>query len=301
MRKFLNFVEIQTKLATIIPFLAALAYVFHNTGTINIFSTLIYIPAALLWDMSVTAINNHINMAEDGTELYYERLTSLAIIGVMMLISAGFGLCLAYLHGSVVLIAGAFCFLMGILYSFGPAPICKSSYGELVSGFVVGTVIMFIVVSINDPGFQPIVMTFDYQNMFMFMDIDILGLLSFGLITLPAALCISNILLANNICDAEADRPYRYTLVHSIGQKKALLLFASLYAAAYLAIAAASLLRLIPIWCLLTLITIIPVQKNIRKFFEKQVKSQTFILSVKNFTIIMMAYTLFIFFGGLFR
>jgi len=206
---------------------------------------------------------------------------------------------LAYIHGVTILLAGAFSLFIGIIYTLGPTPISKTTYGELVSGFVVGTVIMFIVVSINNPYFQPLGLHFDSNELRLAMDIDLLGLFSFGLVTLPATFSISNILLANNICDEEEDRLLRYTLVHQIGRDNALWLFAALYGGVYLAIVVASILGLVPLWSLLTLLTVVPVQRNIRTFFEKQVKSETFALSIKNFVIISLSFTLCMIIGGL--
>ena len=300
-KRFLSFVEIKTKAATLFPFLVALSYVFYITGAINLISTLIYIPAALFLDMSVTAINNHLDYREENKSPHYGNWVGWLIIGAMLLVSAVLGLYLVYLHGFTLFVAGAFCFVIGIIYTFGPAPISKSPYGELASGFVAGTVIMFIVVTINDPNFQPLGMAFNIEEARLRMDIDIIWLASFVIITLPAALSASNILLANNICDAEADRAFRYTLVHHIGVDNGLKLFAAMYYASYLAIIIASLLGLIPLWSLLTLVTLVSVQKNITRFFKRQAKPDTFVLSVENFTTIMSVYAISMVVGGLLR
>ncbi|MCL2398985.1 MAG: UbiA family prenyltransferase [Defluviitaleaceae bacterium] len=299
MKKFLSFVEIQTKLATFFPFLAALAYVFYSVGNINLVSTLLYIPAALLLDMSVTAINNHLDYREENLEPHYSNWAGFFIILLMLTISAILSLYLVYLHGFTLLIAGAFCFFIGITYTFGPAPISKSPYSEVASGFVAGTVIMFIVTTINNPSFRPLGLFFNYSEMFLMAAIDLPALIGFGLITLPATFAASNISLANNICDAEKDRTFRYTLVHHIGTSNGLKLFAALYYAAYLAIVIASILGLIPLWSLTTLLTLIPVQRNIRLFYKKQVKSETFVPAVKNFVMIMLVYTLSMAIGGI--
>jgi len=293
LKRFLDFVEIRTKLATIFPFLTALAYVFYSTGRINVKSTLIYIPAALLLDMAVTAINHHF---EDDSERekhpHYSKWISLGLIVVMLLVFAGLGLYLAYLHGLTLLLVGAFCLLVGVVYSVGPAPISKSSYGELASGFVVGTVVMFIVTTINDPQFQPLGLAFDVQTFRLSLDIDLIGLVTFGIVTLPAALSAANIMLANNICDAEVDRDSRYTVVHNIGRQNALRLFVGLYCAGYLSIIVSVLLGSIPMICLAVLVTLVPVQKNVQRFLQEQSKAKTFVLSVKNFVVILAAYAL---------
>jgi len=299
-KRFFHFVEIETKLATILPSIAGLAYVFYTIGTINVRSMVIYFIAALFLDMAVTAINNHLDKREDQTQTpHYSNLVSLGIIGTMLLVFAVLGLYLAYLHGATVFLAGAFCLLMGVTYTFGPAPISKTPFAELVSGFTVGTVIMFIVVSINNPTFEPLGLVFNQPAWRLAMDIDLLALFSFGLITVPAAFCAANIMLANNICDAERDRPFRYTLVHHLGRKKSLYLFAGLYYMTYLSIVIAILFGLLPVWCLLTLLTLPLVQKNIHRFFQTQTKDTTFLLAIKNFMSIMLAYIAGITLGGI--
>ena len=249
--------------------------------------------------MSVTAVNNYFDKREEQQIPHYSKPVSLGIIFTMLLVFAALGLYLAYLHGITVLLAGAFCLLVGVTYTFGPAPISKSPYGELASGFTAGTMLMFIVVSINNPAFQPLGLVLDTQRLRLALDIDLAGLFSFVLVTLPIVFCAANITLANNTCDAEKDRPYRYTLPHSIGIGNALRLYAGLYYGAYTAIALAVLLGILPVWCLATLATIVPVQKNINRFMNKQEKSTTFILSVQNFSLILLVFAISIVIGGL--
>jgi len=69
--------------------------------------------------------------------------------------------------------------------------------------------------------------------------------------------------------------------------KNALNLYAGLYYLTYLATIAMVALTILSPICLLSLVTIIIVQKNINEFFKKQEKSITFILAIKNFIIIM--------------
>ena len=299
-KNFLSFVEIQTKLATFLPFCVALAFVFFSTGGINVVSTLLYIVAALFLDMSVTAINNHLDAREEKTKPHYSNVVGVIIILAMLIVSALVGVYLVYLHGFTLLVAGMFCFFIGIIYTFGPMPISKSTYGEFFSGFVVGPVVMFIVVTINHPYFNPLGLGFDLTYLRFSMDIDLVALALFGIVTVPTAFGASSILLANNICDREKDRAYRYTLVHSIGLKNSLRLFRAFYYGAYVAIVLGVVLRQLPITALVTLVTIIPVQKNINIFLAKQVKAETFVISVKNFMVIMVVYALSIAIGGLF-
>lgn len=292
-KHFLSFVEIQTKLATVFPFLFAIAYVFYRRGTINWYSSFLYLIAAVIVDMAITATNNHFDtrQEEESTPHYNTKLSGILII-IMYSIASLIGLYLASYHGIILLLAGVACFAIGLFYTFGPMPISKSVFGEIFAGFTCGFLIMFIVVTINDPMFMPVVIMYDANQFWVNVHIDFVTLVSFGIVTIPAVFCIANILLANNICDQEKDRKYRYTLAHHIGTKNALVLFAILYYLSYITIIVAVLLGILPIWTLLTILTIIPVQKNITKFNKEQIKQTTFVLSVKNYTIIMIFFIL---------
>jgi len=294
---FFSFVEIRTKLASLLPFLAALAYAFYLTGAINVRSSLLYLVAALLFDMSVTAINNYKDVRETKAVPHFGRPASLAMIFTMIAAAGSLGLYLAWLHGTAVLLAGAVCFAAGIAYTYGPAPISKSGYGEAVSGFVMGFVIMFIVVSINAPAVPMVDIELNRRQ--LHISIELGNLLALALVSLPAVCAIANIMLANNICDLEADKATRYTMARHIGIPNALLLFAALYCVAYLAIVAASILGIVPLWCLAALVTAWPVRKNVRAFFQKQTKPETFPLAVKNFLLVMLPFVFTLLLGGI--
>lgn len=299
-KHFLSFVEIQTKLATFFPFLLAISYVFYVHGNINVYSSFIYLISALIVDMAITATNNHFDtrQEEESTPHYSTKVSALIII-IMYVIATVLGLYLASLHNIILLFAGVACFIIGIFYTFGPMPISKSVFGEVFSGFTCGFLVMFIVTTINNPFFLPV--SIIYDNSFLFsIQINFLELFSFALVTLPAVFCISNILLANNICDQEKDRKYRYTLTHHIGTKKSLVLFSWLYYASYICISIGVAFKLLPVWSLVTILTLFPVQKNIIKFREKQIKQLTFILSVKNYTMIICVFSVSLGIGGLF-
>ena len=299
-KRFLDFVEIQTKLATIFPFLVALAFVFYTTGTINVTSTLIYIVAALIVDMAITGTNQHFDTRQEEMSVpHYSDKVSAGILIVMYATASSIGLYLATLHGWTVFFAGVLCFLIGLTYTWGPMPISKSVFGELFAGFTAGFLIMFIVVSINDPAFTPVYVAVNwYEATTVSIDIDVFHLLSFGLVTLPAVFSSANILLANNICDREKDRQYRYTLTHHLGLGLALKLFGLLYLGSYLAIVVAVGLGILPWLSLITLVTVIPVYKNVQKFNAVHVKAETFVLSVQNYTLILVSLAGGIFLAG---
>jgi 1,4-dihydroxy-2-naphthoate octaprenyltransferase len=107
-------------------------------------------------------------------------------------------------------------------------------------------------------------------------------------------------MLANNMCDIERDvKSRRYTLPYYIGRNRAGFLFKFLYASLYILIAVACAVRAVPWICILNLATCPFVMKNAAAFVKNPVKSETFLLSLKNFVIVLAPYAVTIFAGGL--
>ena len=300
-RNFFSFVEITTKIASLIPFLVGLAYAFYLTGGVNIIGTLVFFAAGFLFDMSTTAINMYFDRKEAGIPGHYGKAASLTVIFGFIITAGALGLLLVYWHGLQVLIAGGACFMAGIFYTYGPAPISKSPYGEIVSGIIQGFVLTFIVVAIN--GAPPMVsFLFGVSSYYdLNIGVNITALAKLFLVSFPMVGGIANIMLANNICDLERDRNTRYTLPRHIGVKNALKLFAAVDYAIYLSIAAACVLRIIPWICLLVLLTFFIVRHNIKLFSAKQSKSETFPLAIKSFVLICAPLAVCIFIGGLIK
>jgi 1,4-dihydroxy-2-naphthoate octaprenyltransferase len=294
--RFLHFVEIQTKIASVTPFCTGVSYALYVHKKINVKSTAIFFIAMLLFDMTATAINNYIDTRASKTCTHFSDAVSLTIIVFFTALSSALGLYLTWLHGIVVLVAGVICFAAGIFYTFGPAPISRTPYGELISGVIMGFFIPFLAFFINAPENTFI----ELRSIFPLISIQINVITTAKLVfvSLPLACCIANIMLANNICDMEQDiKLSRFTLPYYIGRGNALRLFAFLYCAAYSTIFVLSVLKVIPFFCLLTLLSFIPVRKNIRRFRMKQIKSETFPLSGTNMLWIGVPYFLLIFSG----
>jgi len=295
-KNFLDFVEIGTKTASLIPFLVGSGYAVFRYGYIRPKQTLIFFAAMLLFDMTTTAINNHIGQRQTGRTPHYSSTVSAAIIFVMGFAAAGLGLYLVSISGIVILLAGIFCFAVGISYSYGFLPIARTPFGELISSVVMGALIPFITVQISHPLLNISVQDFTI----IVISADWTELLAFGGLVLPVVFSLAPIMLANNICDVEEDlRVQRYTLPVCIGVKKSLQLYRLLYIAAYLSIAAVSVLRVVPLFTLALLLTCIPVRKNVMRFMARQDKRRTFFTAVLNFLIIAALYAACIWIGGL--
>lgn len=286
-RNFLDFVELKTKLASVLPFLAGAGYTVYRRGFLDIPKTMIFFAAMLLFDMTATAINNHVGTRQQGKENHYSRGGSIAIILTMLAGAAALGIYLTCSTDLMVLLTGVFCFGVGILYSFGPLPISRTPFGEIVSGGVMGVCIPFLVYQINCPG----MITLTLELPVVTAAVDMMELICLGIVVMPLVLCISNIMLANNICDIEEDIIVkRYTLPYYIGRKKSLLLFRVLYLGAYFFILVGCAGRITPVTALLGFAGIVPVWRNIRTFEAKQDKKETFRIAISNFLWLIIPY-----------
>lgn len=195
------------------------------------------------------------------------------------------------------MLLGALCFLCGVLYTYGPIPISRQPLGELFSGFFYGLLIPFILLYINMP--QGTYFTLDFNLQTISLNLQVYPIISLLLFSVTPICVTADIMLANNICDVEKDiLVKRYTLPYYLG-RKALYVYAGLYYATYAATLVMVIYKILSPICLFSILTIFPVQKNINRFMKKQEKAETFVLSVKNFMIIMGTNSLLIFISGL--
>lgn len=311
-RSFLKLVEIQTKVASMIPLILGTSYALYHFDTFDPINLLLFFLSLLLFDMATTGINNYMDFKKArktdgyGYEVHnaiasynLSPKSVLSVIFILIGISVVLGLLLVVRTNIIILLLGALSFLIGILYSSGPVPISRTPFGELFSGLCMGFIIVFLSIYIHI--YNGNIINFSYHNEVLGVSTNIIELFYIFLISLPSVFCISNIMLANNICDIEEDiENKRYTLPIYIGKPLALKLFKILYLAAYAVIIVLVILRVIPIWSILVLLSFIPVNKNINTFFKVQTKADTFIVAVKNFAIIHLFYIASITLGILF-
>ena len=302
LNRWIKFVELSTKLVSLTPFFIGTVYSLYVNGTIHILHTSILFVAVLCWSLTVTMINNFIDKRREGGVPHFSTRVSLVLIfltgGAAMLL----GLWLTWLCGLPVLIAGVICFGVGILYSFGPISISRTPYGEIASGLTEGFLVIFLAVFVN-AGMGPI----QYANMRLDVNtisvtVHWINMLSLLLLALPNMCCTANIMLANNICDVERDaKNKRYTLPYYIGQSNALILFQALYAFAYLAIVLSVVTGILHPITLVSLLSAPLVYQNVKKFTANPVKAETFILAVKNYSMLLYGYFLTILAGWLMK
>lgn len=287
-KKFLKFVEIQTKITSTFAFANTLMYMLFLKQPINIPLMIIFCIAAFIFDLATTAINNYIDSKDYPEMLPFRRDVSLFLIICMLVVSTVMGLYLAFKTGIVVLLLGALCFGLGIFYTFGPMPISRIPLGEVFSGIAYGMFIPFLMVYINNPDEYIIL---DYKNGVLSVHFMLWPLISFLFFSLVNTFTTSNIMVANNTCDLEKDVAVnRHTLIFYIGQKNGVRVFATLYYLCYAAVIAMVALKILPIIALIFLLSFPLVESNIRVFRKEQIKSKTFITAIKNFIIVNTSY-----------
>jgi 1,4-dihydroxy-2-naphthoate polyprenyltransferase len=295
---FLKLVEIQTKVASMTPFLLGTVFTLYYFETFNPTNFIIMLGSLLCIDMATTAINNYIDYKkaikkhgfgyESHNAIVKYQLKEGVVIStilILLIIAMTLGVILFLNTNWVVLLLGAISFVIGVLYSFGPVPISRTPFGELFSGGFMGLIIPFIAIYIHV--YEQGIIDMTYLNEQLTLTFDILKVGSILLISIPLAVGIANIMLANNICDIEDDiENKRYTLPIYIGKTPALWLYTGLYIFGYLSVVLAVIFKILPLVSLLALLTIIPVSKHIQLFMKIQTKKDTFVLTVKNFVII---------------
>lgn len=143
---------------------------------------------------------------------------------------------------------GLFCMLIGYLYTGGPYPIASTPFGEIVSGFFMGTMLI---------GFSYFVQTMEISG-------DML------LISIPLAIFIGLIMLSNNIRDLDGDKVNgRKTVAILLGHEKAVKLLVTLFSISYLLTVLFIGIGLLPLWSILTLLSIKKARQAINGFQGK--------------------------------
>ncbi len=276
---FLELVEIKAKTASVLPFILGACFSWFNYQSIHPGLLVAFFVAMFIFNMSVDIMDNYNDYHHAVDTNNYRQKTN--IIGrenlslhqvfwmmvSMIVVSAAIGLWIVTIVGWPLLVMGAICYLVGIFYSSGPRPLSSLPLGELFSGPTMGLMITLICVYINT--YQ--MFSWDWANLGRIL-----------LISLPNTLWISNLMLANNICDLDEDESnQRYTLVHYLGKRRALHLFVIMNVIAVISLVAAVAVKIAPWTVLLALLALPFIISQIRLFLKKQVKRETFICAVK--------------------
>ncbi len=298
-KRFLDYVEIKTKITSIFAFFLTIAFLIYSDYQINWSLTVLFFCSMFIFDLTTTAINNYIDTKTNDQILQFSRRTAKLIIYALFGISTALGLYLAYLTDIVILLLGGLCFICGVLYTYGPVPISRQPLGEAFSGIFYGLFIPFILMYINMPVGSLVSLNLKWEA--VHISLQVMPLITLALLSVIPVCTTANIMLANNICDVEKDIAVkRFTLPYYLG-KKALWLFAGLYYMTYAATIAMVVLNLLPPICLLILLTLFPVQRNINRFFKLQEKATTFMVAIVNYIVIMGANTVLVLLSAVIR
>ena len=292
----LSYVEIKTKITSVFPFLMILAYLFYKGQPINLKLTSIFFCSMFLFDLTTTTINNYIDSRNNDQILPFNRRKSLFITYLLLTVSTALGIWLVMLTDIVVLFLGGICFAGGVLYTYGPVPISRQPWGELFSGIFYGLMIPLLLMYINMPAGYYISLNMSLET--ISLTLNLMPIITIFLLSVNPVCCTANIMLANNICDLEKDiMVKRYTLPFYLG-KKALRLFELIYYVTYFSTFLMVLIGILHPICLVSILTVLPVRRNIKIFLSQQVKETTFLVSIMNYVLIMGAVTIAIFISG---
>lgn len=275
---FAELVELRAKAASVFPFFTGLFFSWYLLGSVNGLYAVLFFIAMILFNMTVDTLDNYndyMHSSEDkwksDTNIIGRKHISLNLIRTMivgMIVpSALIGLYLVFEVGLPLLWMGLICFAIGIMYSSGPHPISSTPYGEVASAFAMGIMITLISVYVNS-----------YQ-MFVWKA-SLLGQIL--LASAPLFFWIANIMLANNICDAHEDKVnHRWTIVHYIGVKNALMMFNSANVIAILLVFYAMYIGVFPLALFSILLAIPLIIKQSLIFNHEKIKTKTFVCAVQ--------------------
>lgn len=150
-------------------------------------------------------------------------------------------------------VVGLICMAAGYLYTGGPFPISYTPFGELLSGFFMGFLIILI--------------SFFIQT----RTIDITSVL----ISIPIMLLVGGINLSNNIRDREGDKENgRKTIPVLVGKRRAVNLLAILFTLSYLWIFALIIWGTAPIWAALVILSTPKPIQAIKGFIQNSLPMQ---------------------------
>ncbi|EGL83341.1 1,4-dihydroxy-2-naphthoate octaprenyltransferase [Caldalkalibacillus thermarum TA2.A1] len=171
---------------------------------------------------------------------------NLAIVLFAIAVLLGVYICL--ISSWWVALIGSISMAVGYLYTGGPYPLAYSPFGELAAGVFMGPVIILLA---------------------FYIQTGMVTLYSV-LVSIPIAILVAAIMLANNIRDLDEDQAAgRRTLAILIGRKRAIQLLGAMFVFAYVWAVAMAVLTDASLWILLVLLSIPTALKAVRGFIGK--------------------------------
>ncbi|MDY4510994.1 MAG: 1,4-dihydroxy-2-naphthoate polyprenyltransferase [Streptococcus hyovaginalis] len=296
---FLEFIELRTKVASFFPMVIGVLWAIYHYQRFNPLNTLLFVLAVLSFDMCTTAINNTMDFKK-AVDLTYQKEENVIgkhgldydhmvkIVFSLLGIAILFSLFLVFRTDFLLLPIGALCFLIGIFYTFGPMPLSRLPLGEVFSGITMGFGIFFLSIYVQDPN---LLLNSQWIGGVATIYWSWQETLNSFFLSLPLIALIANIMLANNLCDLEQDiKNHRHTLVYYIGKKAGVTLYTLLSFLPWLVWFGAIFLGQLPIFGLLGVIIFPKYLNHLKQFQKEQIKSKTFVTSIKNFVLFSIMY-----------
>jgi 1,4-dihydroxy-2-naphthoate octaprenyltransferase len=295
-KQYFLFAQIEYSTTSLFPALMGILYAWYNYGTFRPFFSLLGILTVVLFHLAISIRDNYLDYlvaqnknAEDAQEMVVgTESIPLKNIRVAYYMTGAVALILCLflvLQTSLILFyLGLGGMLIGILYTFGPLPISSTPFGDFFIGLAYGFCIFTALV---------------YVNAFDVIPFDWLTIGQLIVASIPTAITVMSISLANNICDLKEDiEDDRFTLPYYIGIDKALVVFKSFYYAGYTAIILSVVFGTFPRFVALSLLTFPYISKNIRIFMNEQDKKTTFLTTIINSFVIPIPLILTFFMGA---
>ncbi|MED4223899.1 1,4-dihydroxy-2-naphthoate polyprenyltransferase [Neobacillus cucumis] len=147
-------------------------------------------------------------------------------------------------------LVGLVCMAVGYFYTGGPVPIAYTPFGEILSGFFMGMLIILISFFIQTG-------TVDRSSV---------------LLSVPSMVLVGMIMLSNNIRDLDGDKENgRKTVAILLGKKKAIFLLAGMFTFSYLWIVGLIISGIAPFWAAIVILSLPKPIKAIKGFIENNV------------------------------
>ncbi|MBP2099859.1 1,4-dihydroxy-2-naphthoate polyprenyltransferase [Enterococcus rivorum] len=291
---FLKVVEIQTKLASLFPFILGILFSVAYFHQFHLGYTVLFFIGMLVFDMATTAINNYMDFQKAKSETYKFEENIIGQSGVspalvrkmifaMIAFSAVVGIFLSLKTGWLFLVMGGICCFIGIFYTFGPIPLSRMPLGEVFSGFTMGLGIFAMTIYLNVLTNRPFYLALDFAKGTFALTGNLWAVMAIVWASLPIVFTIANIMLANNLRDLDTDiENHRYTLVYYIGRPHGVVLFQLLMLASYAVILVGWPFGVYRWPILLVFLSLPVVLKNLKTFKEELPQPKSFRHSIKN-------------------
>ena len=250
--------------ASIAPVLFGATYALGYEIKFSILKFILFLLACLLIQAATNLFNEYYDYRHGLDKIDSEGISGSIVkgnlsarevmVGALVLYVLAFvlGLILTFITSFYVLLVGVVCMLAGYFYTGGKYPIAYSPFGEVVSGFFMGTII--------------IALSFYFQTGFVNADIIV--------VSIPLFIMIGAILLANNIRDLDNDKESgRRTYAILVGRNNAIKTMAISFILVYLLNVLFIITKYASWWNLLVFVTIPLAIKIIKGFSENNHKT----------------------------